>query len=411
MKIRYIVGAYTAVMAVFLVLMLYTLGNTKTYARDTVYYNEQLQLITREFQSGKSRAAINEEYDCCFLLCGDEDYMSRMNELQRAGAVIFDYYENGEIVGKVAWKEAEASYRKAEEGLRLQAVFLWGSFCVAGYLLLFLIYYYFIRPFRQLQLFTTQIAKGNLEFPLPMQKHNFFGAFTESFDIMREELKRAKESEYQANKSKKELVAELSHDIKTPVATIKAACEVIQVKESNSDTLAKVSVIAGKADLIDHLVENMFHATLEELQVLKVEPNVESSLCIVEMLQELTYYCEITFENKMPECLVSIDRIRFSQVIDNIMNNAYKYAGTAVLVSFSEVQEGIIIKIRDTGEGVPEEELTLLTEKFYRGSNTKGKTGSGLGLYLSQLFMEQMQGGFTCYNQDGFVVELFVKKA
>jgi len=80
---------------------------------------------------------------------------------------------------------------------------------------------------------------------------------------MREELKRARESEYEANRSKKELVAELSHDIKTPVATIKAVCEVLCVKEKNQDTLEKVEVIANKAEMIDSLVGNMFHATLE----------------------------------------------------------------------------------------------------------------------------------------------------
>ena len=51
-----------------------------------------------------------------------------------------------------------------------------------------------------------------------------------------------------------------------------------------------------------------------------------------------------------------------------------------------------------------------ITEKFYRGSNAKGKAGSGLGLYLAKIFMEQMQGGMECYNEEGFVVELFLRK-
>lgn len=256
-------------------------------------------------------------------------------------------------------------------------------------------------------MFSRQVAKGNLDFPLPVKKHYYFGAFTESFDLMREELKRARESEYQANKSKKELMAELSHDIKTPVATIQAACEVLQNKEKNPYTLEKVALIGGKAKMIHKLVDNLFHATLEELTVLKVEPVEESSLCIEGMFSELEYYGEMKMTGDVPECLVYMDKLRLQQVIDNCLNNAWKYAGTTVEVSFQEQEDGIRIKIRDNGKGVAEEDLPLILEKFYRGSNSKGKEGSGLGLYLAKLFMEQMKGGMECYNENGFVVQLF----
>ena len=66
--------------------------------------------------------------------------------------------------------------------------------------------------------------------------------------------------------------------------------------------------------------------------------------------------------------------------------------------------------IKDRGEGVAEDELALLSGKFYRGSNAEGKSGSGLGLYLVENFMTQMKGGMECYCEDGFVVELFLKK-
>ena len=84
-----------------------------------------------------------------------------------------------------------------------------GLTILAGYVLLAFVYYMFIRPFRELEGFSAEVAKGNLDFRLSMKKRNMFGAFTESFDIMREELKNAREREYQANISKKELVAEL----------------------------------------------------------------------------------------------------------------------------------------------------------------------------------------------------------
>ena len=85
-------------------------------------------------------------------------------------------------------------------------------------------------------------------------------------------------------------------------------------------------------------------------------------------------------------------------------------------VSFAENQgdglgNGFVrIKIRDEGPGVDEEELPLILEKYYRGKNTNEKQGYGLGLYLVNYYMEKQGGGMEYYNDNGFVVELHVKK-
>ena len=169
-------------------------------------------------------------------------------------------------------------------------------------------------------------------------------------------------------------------------------------------------MIDNKAKMIDELVGNLFHATLEELMALKVEPLEESSLCIKDMLFDMQEYGQIYIAPKIPECMVYMDQLRFSQVIDNCMNNGWKYGGTQMTVEFLEEEEGLHIRIKDNGKGVPEDELPRISEKFFRGSNAKGKEGSGLGLYLAKTFMEQMKGGMEYYNDNGFVVELFLKK-
>ena len=174
--------------------------------------------------------------------------------------------------------------------------------------------------------------------------------------------------------------------------------------------MEKITLIDGKAKMIHKLVDNLFTATLEELTVLKVEPVEESSLCIEEMFAELQYYGEVKQIGRVPACLVYMDKLRLQQVIDNCLNNAWKYAGTSIEVEFREMKDGIEVKIKDDGEGLPDEELPLILEKYYRGSNAKGKEGSGLGLYLARLFMEQMKGSMECYNENGFVVRLFLKK-
>jgi signal transduction histidine kinase len=163
--------------------------------------------------------------------------------------------------------------------------------------------------------------------------------------------------------------------------------------------------------MIDTLIDNMFHATLEELQILKVEPKEELSDIIEPMFKELQYYGTIHMLNKVPECLIIADKLRLNQAIDNIINNSYKYAGTPIEVSFEEENKsGIKIIIKDKGLGVSSEELPMVMEKYYRGNNSKGKNGSGLGLYLAKSFLECMYGGMECYNDNGFTVVLFLKK-
>lgn len=405
----YILIGYTAVF-LLLVSICFLYDGGKQTKRDMVYYNEQKILIEEALSNGRSREETEEKYDCRVIFRTDPDYELTLQEALQKEALVVDYFRDKEPVGKIIWNENERHFQIMEKKLRGRMLAIAGLICLSGYLLIGFIYLRIIRPFQYLQKFSRQVAKGNLDFPLTVKRHDYFGAFTESFDLMREELKLAKEREYEANRSKRELMAELSHDIKTPVASIRAACEVLQLKEKNPDTLEKIAVIDSKAHTIQKLVDNLFSAALEELEVLKVEPVEESSLCLLDMLSEQELYGKLDIIGEAPGCLVYMDRLRLQQVIDNCLNNAWKYANTPVEVSFAELEEGIAVKLRDFGSGVAEEELPLVAGKFYRGANAKGMEGSGLGLYLAKTFMERMKGDLQYYNEEGFVVELFLRK-
>lgn len=383
-----------------------------TIRRDMVYYNDVCRQVEAALERGDANEDLEAEWGCELLFPESADYEHKLNAALQREALVMDCRigEDG-ATGKIVWPDTQKSLARMKERLFFRGLAGFIILALAGYGLLLYVARTFVRPFHTLQHFSRQVARGNLDFPLAMRRNNYFGAFTESFDLMREELKQARESEYRANRSKKELVAELSHDIKTPVSTILAACEVLEVRETKPDTLEKIGIIRAKAMLIDKLAKNLFHAALEELEVLKVEPVEESSLEIGRILSELGAYGEVETKGELPECLVYMDRLRLEQVIDNCVNNAWKYAHSAASVTFSEEGEGIFVCIRDHGEGVLEEELPRVMEKFYRGSNAKGREGSGLGLYLAKLFMERMKGGIACKNEgDGFAVELFLRK-
>lgn len=423
MKMRTMAIFYTAVILLFGVLSFFTINKISAEQLDMVEVNNSFKQIEAilDDSSRENWKEISEElenqYECTILFYDDSNYQSRLLECLKKGDVVLDYEHDGKLLAKISFVNTTINFEEQKEALMRIVLVAISAIWFLGMVLFVYFYMGYVRPFHKLKNFAGEVARGKLDMPLSMTKSNYFGVFTESFDIMREELRRAKENEYKANVSKKELVAELSHDIKTPIATIKAACEVIEVKSAKSEGIGglelhdKVQLIEKKADVVEQLINNMFHATLEELEVLKVEPQEELSTCIDEMFKELQVYGNIHIENQIPQCLLWMDKLRMVQVIDNIVNNAMKYAKTDVHISYSQRDNGILIRIKDDGPGVPEEDLAKVSEKFYRGSNVAGENGSGLGLYLTKMFMEKMEGQMNCYNDNGFVVELFLRKS
>lgn len=270
----------------------------------------------------------------------------------------------------------------------------------------FYLEYRIVKPFDKLKRFAANVARGELDIPLDIEKNNIFGDFTESFDMMRTELAASKERERLANISKQELTAQLSHDIKTPVASITAISEVMQVTVKDENHREKLSRIIEKANQIDKLVKDIFNSTMDELNQLHVEISEIGSNEIAELLKASDFKNQIT-KNIIPDCIVSADKLRLGQVFDNIIFNSYKYADTEIEVSAEIEENHLVIRIADFGGGVHEDELPLIMQKFKRGGNSTGKSGSGLGLYISAQLIEKMGGSISCYNTEkGFCTEL-----
>lgn len=269
----------------------------------------------------------------------------------------------------------------------------------------------FIRPFQKLEHFAQRVAGGNLDIPLAMDRKNIFGAFTESFDLMRTELKNAKLAEARASEQKKELAAKLSHDIRTPAASIKAASELGFALSESERMKDNYTQIIRKADQINALITDLFTATLKELRQLPVEPSDTDSRILCTMLENADYLHRAVIPD-IPECLLYADKLRLQQVIDNIFANSYKYAGTDIRVTALRKNKCLILEIEDYGGGVPSEELALIKQKFQRGSNAKDVEGAGLGLYISDYFMQEMGGELVVENgSDGLNVKAVIMLA
>jgi len=346
------------------------------------------------------------------------------------------YNESEMEVYKKVWSDINSGMDIYRSSINKCALIFWAALLLLGYALLFLVYYFDIKPVKDIKDYADEIARGNLDIPLDVNRRSIFVDFNESFDIMREELKGSKLREMEAENKKREMLAELSHDLKTPVATIQATCEVLELQkkkkrekleqEGTADLkeidgeLEKIGYISQKTETINELVQNLLRANLDDMEEIEVNIIENSSVYIEDYFRSMKEYGNVILDNHIPECLVYIDKLRIKQVIDNIVGNSYKYAGTDIHVRFDEVQSAsdnrngvdkfIKITVRDSGPGVPESDLPLIIEKYYRGKDVKDKTGYGLGLYLVKWYMEKMGGGMEYYNDNGFVVELMVKK-
>ena len=264
-------------------------------------------------------------------------------------------------------------------------------------------------PFKEMNEFAVRVAGGDLDIPLKVDGKHVFGEFTEAFDLMRTELKKARLAERQANEDKKELVAKLSHDIKTPVASIKSASEVGYEITKEDKTKQYFNQINVKADQIKVLVDNLFYSSVQDITEITVAPVEYSSDILVPIIRNSDYLGKASsFE--VPPVRIFADKLRMQQVFDNIFMNSYKYAGTDIDVECGLEGEYLIVSLRDKGPGVPEEELPLLREKYKRGSNSEGKDGAGLGLYLTDYFMNEMDGRLVIANAaPGLKVSVYIR--
>lgn len=323
---------------------------------------------------------------------------------------IRDIKVDGEVVGKLLISNDFTSMR-SETQKNYERRFIIVALAEALLIALFLLWVYrnIIKPFEDLKEFASDIASGDLDKPLKMDRGNIFGSFTESFDIMRTELSEAKQKEYEAQRSKMELVSQLSHDIKTPVASIKALGELLEAQSTDPKSKERLGSIVTKADNIDAMVSDLFTETLTELNELNVETSEQESRILDRIIRDADHMDLVTGRN-VEECIIMCDPLRVTQVVNNIIFNSYKYAGTKIHLESHIEDDYLVVSFTDEGGGVSNDEIPMITKRFRRGENAKGKPGSGLGLAIAYELMEKMGGDLEVANADkGLRVSLYFK--
>lgn len=276
------------------------------------------------------------------------------------------------------------------------------------------IYREIIRPFQKLEKYADEIAAGNMDVRLEYERTNYFGAFTWAFDHMRKEILFARKREAEAIESNKTIVASLSHDIKTPIASIRAYSEALEANLGADFEKRQqyAGTIMRKCDEVTALVNDLVLHSLSELEKLEIKnEEVQIAQVIRTTVKDLGFDC-LTLREPVPEAVVMGDEKRIAQILENLLNNSRKYAtGAAVEIYVENQPERYVVHVRDYGPGIPPEDMPFIKDKFYRGNNVEDMPGSGLGLYIVNYIVEEMKGSLQINNcQDGLDVSFELLK-
>ena len=270
-----------------------------------------------------------------------------------------------------------------------------------------------LRPLKKISKYTTEIAKGNTDIPLTYDRGSEVGEFSWAFDSMRKELNKARASEKEAIENNKTVIATLSHDIKTPITSIRAYAEGLEANmDSTPEKRAQyLQVIMKKSDEVSKVTDDLLLHSLSDMNRLKVEKKeLEISGFVGNAVKDLDPDGkEITYDSCGIEGHVSADPGRLLQCIENLVTNARKYAPGLISVSLLRKDPYISICIKDSGKGIPDEDMPFIFDKFYRGHNKGSQQGSGLGLYIVKYLMTQMDGDIVLQNTgDGLLAKLML---
>ena len=266
----------------------------------------------------------------------------------------------------------------------------------------FYVYLNILRPFDKMKNYAAEIAKGNFDLPLNYERSDYFGAFTWAFDSMRTEITRSRMAEREAIENNKTVIATLSHDIKTPITSIRAYAEGL---EANLDTSPErrsryLEVLMRKCDEVTALTNDLFLHSLSDLNMLQMQP--EEFMLVPFLKQSISEISagheDVVFKEPDFSPVIYADRKRINQIVENLINNSRKYAKTTVAVLLTRSEDMVSIHFRDTGSGIPDEDMPIITNKFYRGKNTGDENGSGLGLYIVNYIAEQSGGSLELIN-------------
>ncbi len=286
---------------------------------------------------------------------------------------------------------------------------------LVGALAFIWLYQSIVQPLEKLKRAAMNIKDGNLDFNVITDTEDEIGEVCTAFEGMRIKLKDQIEVSMQYEKDNKELISNISHDLKTPITAIKGYVE--GIRDGVADTPEKmdkyIRVIYNKATDMDRLIDELFlYSKLDSNSMnysfakLNLKDYFED--CVDEISLDLeSRGIALAYYNHVPENTIIIaDPEQLKRVINNIVGNSVKYMGTApghIGFFIKDEPEYVQIEIQDNGRGIAKKELPHIFERCYRtdASRNSSKGGSGLGLSIAKKIIEEHGGKIWANSVEG----------
>lgn len=260
------------------------------------------------------------------------------------------------------------------------------------------------RQFKQLLSSIEAFDMGNLNVELQGDSKDEIGRLATTFNNMAGRLKKQIETEKTYEEERKKLVSDISHDLRTPLTSIVGYAETLDDKVyDNEDEMRKyISIIRKKSVYMEKLLKELLEFSRLETGGYKIN---KQSADISELMREILIEYLPLFEKEdielatdIPDTMqkINVDRDLISRVLRNLLDNAVKYgkSGKRIDVSMIDEEAHQLIKIRDCGPGVPDDNMSMIFNRFYRGDKSRSAQDGGMGLGLAISYeMIKLNGG------------------
>lgn len=257
------------------------------------------------------------------------------------------------------------------------------------------------KPIEQISEITKSIAKGNFDVQIPCRSRDEIGILAENFNLMTEELKNIEHL-------RKDFMSSVSHEFKTPIASIQGFVEIIKDKNLPGEKFEEYTdIIIAETKRLTNLSSNILRLSKLDHQLIQ---NPQTRFSLDEQIRKTILLFEEQWSKKNLELEVDLDKIAYAgdeeliqQLWINLIGNAVKFSydeGT-VRISLHQNDRTIVAKISDEGMGISEESKPRIFEKFYQEDSSRSEEGNGLGLAIVKRIIEICGGRISFASRKG----------
>lgn len=277
------------------------------------------------------------------------------------------------------------------------------------------IYRSILTPIETLKKATRNIRDGNLDFEVEIGDNDEIGELCADFEEMRIRLKESTEEKVVFDSQNKELISNISHDLKTPITAVKGYVE--GLLDGVADTPEKqekyLRTIYNKANDMDRLINELtFYSKIDTNRIPytfnKINVKEYFDDCFEDIGMEMSQQqVALSYDNKVAsDVMVIADAEQIKRVINNIVGNSVKYMDKqekTIAIRVMDVGDFVQVEIEDNGRGIAAKDLPYIFDRFYRTdtSRNSSKGGSGIGLSIVHKIMEDHGGKVWATSKEG----------